>query len=84
MNTKSDDFALRGNPCTILILAEHSRPYDLTAKLSLVPGILQFLFCILSGVPIYILLDKFIWPDMFKRKELPGLFDNYFILPNKL
>lgn len=30
------------------------------------------------------LLAKFIWPGMFKHKELPGLFDNHSILPNKL
>lgn len=71
-------------PAQFWILAEHSRPYDLAAQLSLIPGIPQLLFCILSGVPIYILLDKFIWPYMFKHKELPGLFDNYSILPNKL
>lgn len=66
------------------ILAGHSRPYDLTAQLSLIPGIPQLLFCILSGVLIYMLLTKFIWPGVFKHKELPGLLDNYSILPNKL
>lgn len=83
MNTKSEGFALRGNSCTTLNPSWAQQTlWSLCPTLN--PSWYPAVFILYSVRCTHILLAKFIGPDMFKHKELWGLFNNYCILPDKL